>query len=937
MKNIINKFIIFLFCFIFSMNISAQCGSQVPAGSSSNIFTQIRNSTNPVAADKNLNTIVFVHRNNANLLGGSSGNIRYDISTNAGTTWSVNLGALNPLNSSLARYPNVTIYNPTLNLTPSNAYLGFMAATISSVNSTWNGCVTGVRQLNGLGNTENYNQPIVNPQLIPHSIVKGAPGVFWAVDALFNGVNITGFNIYKGTWNGLNDITWANNFAVNPPFNTSYNGTPQVGDYNIAFDPSGTFGWMSFLGHVSPGPLNYAYYPVLYKTINGGATWTGPIQVDLTQFSCLASNMTAPNVPTTNFEHDLTVDVNGNPHILTTLCNGNNAYSLYYTSWHHMFDITLKNGLWAAFDIANVNAGRGNWGVAPNAVSMDMAPQISRTSDGTKIFYSWTDNSIYTLGLANQSPNLFSRSYNVSNNTWTGIKDFSSCNISTAGKIIFPHLATEVLEPVANTYQMASVYAEFSTVANDPTLISNFNFLNNTTFSSTEYTFSPPALVVSILQGSNLLLCPNSTLIATVSGPPGQSLWSNGATTNTLAISSGTISLYTVTAQVNCNVGTASISVTNLTLNASAQSPSVCSGNSITLSVTGNANAYTWNPGSLTGSNVLVNNITNPIYTITANGSGGCSSSSTLGINILPLPVISMSSGSICLGQSYTLSPIGASSYTFSSGSAVVSPSITSSYSVIGTSSLGCLSASLAVSSVTVNSLPILTALSSKSVICKGETIILSATGANSYSWNAVAGNFSISVSPTISTTFSVSGSDANLCVGSQTTFVNVNPLPIITIVGTRSLICKGEKNTLQASGASNYTWATSPPSYSSSVLISPTITTTYTLSGINSFSCANTATYTQVVSSCIGINKINDNNIGLTIYPNPNNGEFTVEFLKSDNFYIEITNLLGQIIKTQKAELINQININLFENGIYFINVMDNNQSVYRSRIIKE
>ena len=43
------------------------------------------------------------------------------------------------------------------------------------------------------------------------------------------------------------------------------------------------------------------------------------------------------------------------------------------------------------------------------------------------------------------------------------------------------------------------------------------------------------------------------------------------------------------------------------------------------------------------------------------------------------------------------------------------------------------------------------------------------------------------------------------------------------------------------------------------------------------------------------------------------------------------------KIIKTQKAELINQININLFENGIYFINVMENNQSVYRRRIIKE
>jgi len=41
--------------------------------------------------------------------------------------------------------------------------------------------------------------------------------------------------------------------------------------------------------------------------------------------------------------------------------------------------------------------------------------------------------------------------------------------------------------------------------------------------------------------------------------------------------------------------------------------------------------------------------------------------------------------------------------------------------------------------------------------------------------------------------------------------------------------------------------------------------------------------------------------------------------------------------IKTQKAELINQIKLNLFEKGIYFISVMDNNQSVYRSSIIKQ
>jgi len=41
--------------------------------------------------------------------------------------------------------------------------------------------------------------------------------------------------------------------------------------------------------------------------------------------------------------------------------------------------------------------------------------------------------------------------------------------------------------------------------------------------------------------------------------------------------------------------------------------------------------------------------------------------------------------------------------------------------------------------------------------------------------------------------------------------------------------------------------------------------------------------------------------------------------------------------IKTQKAELMNQINLNAIDKGIYFISVMDNNQSVYRGNVIKE
>lgn len=921
MRNIYKTISVFFTLLLFQQTLTAQCGSSVAGGSSSNMFTQIRNATNPVAADKNLNTIVFIHRNDVGSYGGSSGNLRYDVSTNGGTTWTNNLGVLNPINSSFGRYPNVAIYNPTLNTNPSNAYLGFMAATINSATSAWNGCVTGVRQLNGAGNTENYNQPVVNPQLIPHSIVKGAPGTFWSIDALFNGSYITGFTIYKGVWNGSNDISWSNNFSVTPPFNTVYSGIPQVGDYNIAFDPTGTIGYFSFLSHLSPGPSNYAYYPILYKTTNGGASWTGPIQVDLNQFTCLTSNLTSPNVITTNFEHDLTVDVNGNPHLFTTICNGTNAYSVLYSAWHHMYDITLKNGLWVAYDVANVNAGRGTWGVSPNAASMDMAPQISRTLDGTKLFFTWSDNSIYSLGTANLSPDLFSRAYNVSADTWTGIKNFSSCNIATSGKIIFPHMAPEVLEPSANNYKLASVYGEYA-VAGDPLQTSNFYFLDNETYAAAEFTTATPPATVAIQQGNNLLFCPNSTLIINVAGSPGQVVWSTGATTNTLAITNSTNNVYTATAQVGCNVGSASITVTDLTFTATSLAAGVCPGNTIGLSVVGNATNYIWTPGALSGSNVVVTASTNPIYTVTGSGSS-CNSTQTLAITIFPLPNLSVSgNNTICIGDALTQTVSGAVTYSWSNnvlGSVLTAtPNMNTTYTVTGIDANTCVNSTT--TQVFVNPLPTVTAVSNQPSVCAGASVSLGATGAVSYSWNAVAGNSIFVTNPTITTIYTVTGIDLNSCINSKTVSVIAVPLPSITIASTKTIICKGEKNILTVGGASSYTWALTPVSSQTAILVSPTITTTYSISGKSVEGCLNTANFTLAVSECIGFNSIADNDSELRVYPNPSNGEITV---KSEiSIDLNLVDELGRVVRTFSLSDSNkhQVNVSDLANGIYFI-----------------
>ena len=88
-------------------------------------------------------------------------------------------------------------------------------------------------------------------------------------------------------------------------------------------------------------------------------------------------------------------------------------------------------------------------------------------------------------------------------------------------------------------------------------------------------------------------------------------------------------------------------------------------------------------------------------------GEGGCvgnsASCASIAITVNTLPVISVNSGIICSGNSFTITPSGANTYTIEGGNSVVSPTTNTSYTVIGTSTAGCISNTFAISSVTVN------------------------------------------------------------------------------------------------------------------------------------------------------------------------------------------------------------------------------------------
>lgn len=675
------------------ITITAQCTSTISLGTSANMLTKAKNNSNVVAADKDLNTIIFIRRNDPGTSGGSSGHLSYDISTNAGASWTNNQGPVNPTLTKQARYPNVAIYNPAGNTNPNNAYLNYLAPTINT-SGAWSGLVSGVRQLSGTGNTETYSQPAPTNQVVG-SLVKGAPGVFWATDFTFNGTQFTGgLLVYKGVWNG-STINWSLNQQFNPSYNLAFNGNPHLGEISIAFDPTGMKGWVCVTAHLSSASSYYRYLPVFYKTTDGGNTWSGPIVVDLSQFSCITGGVGAGNTPGVYYANDLAVDIYGHPHLNITVGIGNNAYDIASNQWHHMFDITQKYGAWTAYDLANVNAEVATIFPGSNGsnVYQTTQPQVSRSADGTKVFFSWTDNSQYPLGLPNMAPQFFARGFDVVQNKWTPVRDFTSCSASASGEIFFPHMAAEALEPTSNTYKLAVVYGLMDN--GDPDATASFNFLDNVTFSNSDFTISQPDLnPLSVSPGSLIPICSGNSANLQVNGSFQDVAWSNGSTGNSILVN--TPGTYYVGVRQGCVVGWDSVSVNTLSMSLPSASVSACEGMPQNLSINGNALGYTWTPGPLNGASVTVTPLSSTIYTITGAGINTCIVSSTLSMIVHPGPTINVTSSSslACVGDEVILQATGADTFTWSSGSSAsttsVYPVANTDYTVTGSNSAGC-------------------------------------------------------------------------------------------------------------------------------------------------------------------------------------------------------------------------------------------------------
>jgi gliding motility-associated-like protein len=347
-------------------------------------------------------------------------------------------------------------------------------------------------------------------------------------------------------------------------------------------------------------------------------------------------------------------------------------------------------------------------------------------------------------------------------------------------------------------------------------------------------------LPTALILGSTLICQGSSTTLVASGGT--SFLWSNGSTTPTITVSPLADSTYSVTVSNNSGCSDTTSIFVQVTNNPTAQiagNDTICFGENTILTATGGG-TYLWNNG-LTSPVINMSPIADTNYAVIVDV-GGCIDSTSYNVIVNPLPNVVITGNTvICEGELTTLFGTGGGDYSWSNGvvidSIIVSPNTTTNYTLIITSTNSCVDS--VTTSVQVNPLPVINIAGIVS-ICDGETTTLTASGAASYVWNTSAITPSITVTPTLTTNYTVLGTNSNGCKDSIQTTVTVLPQPVAAITGSNT-ICFGESVVLTATGGGSYTWNTLDTT--ASITMNPTDTTTYSVL-VNVGGCIDSSTY---------------------------------------------------------------------------------------------
>lgn len=504
----------------------------IQLGRASNIYTCTRPQQNQVYVDNDLDLVAFVHRQDVTVWGGgtaNNGKLIFDISVDGGNSFTTEIGELNVNYTRPARYPNLTGFNPTGATNPFSTFLAYSAPTLNGA-PAWDGHVTGMVPVTvapPVQATETYSL-LSSQTLLQGGLTEGLDNEFWTVELQYDGANTPG-DIYvnKGEYiASQNDIVWTRADTISPPHYTGYNGSPVVRSPNIAFSPDGNTAWIAWIGDLIGGQ-DSTLRPIFLKSTDGGASWGAPIEVDLNADPSVASHLTelwtqidssngntvpvSTGLASTSLDFDITVDMNGNPHMAVVIGSGSvfdapaPGYFFYFDIAKFLGDVWSPDGgaTWNTTYIAPVLAWRGSFGTS-NPIDMDNYCQISRTPSGDHVFYSWVDSdtsansgSMNGIGFGvsdNLSPNLRISGMRIQDGYQMCYHRVSDGDLLWEGRMMFPSMAPEVLiDEVANVVTLPIVNVEM--LNNEPDAPVQFHYFGDDTKIDLMTSFVDPAFL----------------------------------------------------------------------------------------------------------------------------------------------------------------------------------------------------------------------------------------------------------------------------------------------------------------------------------------------------------------------------------------------------------------------------------------------------------
>jgi PKD repeat protein len=794
------------------------------------------------------NLMGWVHRSSP-----INNTIKMDISMDGGNTWVVDKATVWG-SSPGGRLPKMTFFNPSGNTNPSNVWATAIIPIVS--NTARNSYGTTVVSVATAGGTVlSIDTPLRSRQdtlrQITSSVVSLADRVL-VLDK--NGQFGVGNSDFSDTLSltkltpSSNGYTYSTQFLAMPMTAAVTLDEPGLPDVSMAFNGSGTKGYIVGLGHqtYSGADTGLTYLPIVMSSLDGGDTWSTPTQLSISALVRAALGVTWN--PTCGWELSTAVDQNGNLHILTSVSKSLYSFDTIASGVANlaMVDIVTDGStVLSVKKLGNPSSYRGLIGLTTTGqLTCDLRPCASRNLNGDKIFFSWFETQS-SLSSTNNKPDWWLAAYDVNSSIYSTARNMTS-GTAMEGKIIFGSAATLVLSNTLTNgtvdYEVPVTYTALGAAGSLADSVFH-KYLQGGKINSSVFVTG-----VAITSSSGTNLCSGATTTFTSSSNTGNQWHRNG-----VAISGATASTYVATqaGQYYTVVGPDTSNRITLNVVTSPSSPSVTPAGPLTLcSGTPLVLTTTWSAGTSVQwfrNGNLVSTVTNS-GNFSADSAGsytakvevnGCASTSSnaviVNLGVKPSANFTLSDTVDCLiGNQFQMnstttvtSGTVSLNWNFGNGTTSTNTNNNRSYSapgtysvkLVATSSTGCSdSISKTVRVIAQDSARI--TLTGSTTFCTGDSLRLSSSATAGNSW--LRNNISISGAVNPIFFAQQSGSyrlvvTTNGCTDtSSITVVTVNALPAIPTI-TRNAA------QLTSSASSGNQW------YLNGVAISGATGTTYT------------------------------------------------------------------------------------------------------------